>query len=76
MIEGIDYFIRLVRFPNFSTPGQLWLNEDGTFDIYIDERLSIEARRRVLRHELSHIEHDHFWSLNSIRAIEREAEGA
>ena len=73
MIEGIDYFVRMVRFPNNSTPGQIWLNEDGTFDIYLDERLSDDERVRVFLHELGHIECNHFWSQKNILEIEREA---
>ena len=75
MIEGVDYFVRLVRFPNTSTPGQVWLNDDGTFDIYLDERLTDEERERVFLHELRHIERDHFYSSLNIRDIEREADG-
>ena len=75
MIEGVDYFVRLVKFPNASTPGQVWLNEDGTFDIYIDERLDYIRRLCVIEHELRHVERGHFWSLLDIESIEREADG-
>ena len=75
MIEGVDYFIRLVRFPNRSTPGQVWPNDDGTFDIYVDERLPDDERRRTVEHELIHIREGHFWSPLSIRNCEREADG-
>jgi len=73
MIEGVDYFIRLVRFPTPATHGQVWLNEDGTFDIYLDERLTIEQRYLALAHELRHIYGDHFTSPLDIVTIEREA---
>lgn len=75
MTEGVDYFVRLVRYPNNSTPGQVWQNDDDTFDIYIDERLSDADRATVLAHELRHIERGHFGSLLPIRAIECEADG-
>ena len=74
MIEGVDYFVRLVRFPNRSTPGQIWLNADGTYDIYIDERLTSEQRVDALSHELRHLAADHFTSPLDIKSVEREAD--
>ncbi len=74
MIEGVDYFVRLVRFPNRSTPGQIWLNADGTYDIYIDERLTNEQRVEALTHELRHLAADRFYSLLDIKSVEREAD--
>ncbi len=74
MIEGVDYFVRLVRFPNRSTPGQIWLNADGTYDIYIDERLTNEQRVEALTHELRHLAADHFTSPLDIKSVEREAD--
>ena len=73
MIEGVDYYIRFVRFPNRSTPGQVWLNDDGSYDIYIDERLSKEESVLVFIHELKHISADHFNCTQDIRSIEQEA---
>lgn len=74
MIEGVDYFVRFVRFPNRSTPGQVWLNEDGTFDIYIDERLSEEESVIVFIHELQHLQLDHFYCPLDIRTVELQAD--
>lgn len=59
LIENVDYFVRVVHFPNRSTPAQVWVNDDGTFDIYVDDLAAdIDA---AVAHELTHIRNDHFY---------------
>lgn len=72
LIEGIDYFIRVVRFPNRSTPAQVWVNDDGTFDIYVDELAA--DKDAAIEHEIQHILRGHFYDdITPIKEIEREA---
>ena len=47
-------------------------NDDGTYTIYIDNRLDDEHARRVYRHALRHIEMNHF-ELEDVQRAEREA---
>ena len=53
-------FIRLVSFPCIRTYGATKLDGDGNYNIYIDERLSKEKMLETFRHEMRHIEKNHF----------------
>ena len=55
----IDYYMRLVELPR-RVEGVSILNDDGSFDIYINSLLSPQRRQEVLEHELSHIRREHF----------------
>lgn len=69
-----DYYVRLVELP-LRIKGVTVPNTDGSFDIYINSRLSQAQRDETLEHELQHVGKDHFYSLRSTSALEREAEG-
>lgn len=43
-------------------------NDDCTFDIYVNSRISTNAQLTALEHELCHIEKDHFY--NDVAEIE------
>ena len=70
----IDYYVRLVPFPA-TVEGAVVPNNDGSFDIYINEALSEERRRQTLEHELSHLRREHFYLDIPIDRIERQADG-
>ena len=72
LIENVDYFVRVVHFPNRSTPAQVWVNDDGTFDIYVDDLAAdIDA---AVAHELTHIRNDHFYDdIRPVANLEEEA---
>lgn len=36
LVEGVDYFLRFVRFPNRGNTGAVIPNDDGTYDIYVN----------------------------------------
>ena len=74
LIEGVDYFVRVVDFPVCSCGGLVTPNEDGTFSVYINSRLSHEQNKKSMRHELRHMEHDDFYRTAPIEQIEREAD--
>lgn len=73
MIENADYFIRLVDFPVCSCGGLVKLNDDGTFTILLNSRLSHQQNINSLRHELSHIYHDDFYRCVTVAMMESEA---
>lgn len=60
-VEGVDYWVRLVEFPSMASSAVTVSNGDGTFTIYINTRFSPERRAEGLRHELRHLEEEHFY---------------
>ena len=60
-IEGVDYWVREVEFPNMASPSVAVSNGDGTFTIYINTRFSLSRREEGLRHELEHLAGEHFY---------------
>lgn len=70
LIEGADYFIRVVPFPTYRTGGAVTPNDDGTFTIYINALLSLDRQRRAVKHEIKHIEDGDFYNDLPIFAIE------
>ena len=73
MNYGCGYFVRFVSFP--STIRAVTLpNDDGTFDIYINQTLPYELQLAAFKHELNHIQKDHFYVDECcIAQIEKEA---
>ena len=69
-----DYTVRLVALPR-SVEGVTVPNDDGSFDIYINSRLSEGRRQSVLEHELRHIRLEHFYLDMPVELMERQADG-
>jgi len=59
----------IVRYKDMPTEikGMTILDEDGNFNIYINDRLSHDMRLEVYEHELAHIERDDFYRDADIR---------
>ena len=57
-----DIFIRFVSFPTLRVYGATALDENGDYNIYIDERLSNEKKLETYKHEVLHIKNGHFES--------------
>lgn len=76
MIEGIDYYVHRVRFPNKANPAMSFPNDDGTFDIYLNTLYDDERLKKELEHELRHIQGEHFYVDIPIERAEAQAEGA
>lgn len=70
---GSYIFVRLIRFPSEAVRAVTLPNDDGTFDIYINERLPEELRHKALEHELKHIHKDHFYNEDPVWVNEEEA---
>lgn len=66
-----DVIIRLTKLPaavdGFTSP-----SVDGCYNVYINQSLTVERRRRTLRHELDHIERDDFYLGRSLGEVEWE----
>ena len=73
ILENADYFVKLVDFPVCSCGGVVLLNEDGTYTILINSRLSHEQNADSLIHELNHIKNGDFYRSANITQIEAEA---
>ena len=75
LIEGVDYRVRYVEFPNTGSPSVAVSNGDGTYTVYVNTRFSIEEQARGLRHELEHLEGGHFErSGDDLAALESAAD--
>lgn len=74
LIEGADYFVRMVPFPP-GVDGAVTPNDDGTFSIYISSNVDDQHKREALDHEIRHIELDHLYCEKPIEVIEAEADG-
>lgn len=75
MIEGADYIIRPLRFPNRANKALVCVNDDGTFDIYVNTLFSEAEQMEAVKHELRHIEDEHFYVDIPIQQAERQADG-
>lgn len=71
LIEGVDYFVRLVDFPNFKCNGAIALNNDGTYSVYINARASEEQKKKAMRHEFDHMANDDMYGCKDIHTIEQ-----
>lgn len=71
MIEGIDYFVRLMDFPKeVNRVGFVLLNSDGTYSVYLNSRASEAQKRKAMRHEYDHMANDDLYGNKDIRDIE------
>lgn len=68
-----DVQVRYLNFP-VSVEGVTIPNNDGSFDIYINDVFCDEKKREILLHELAHLQKDHFYLDVSIGILEKEAD--
>lgn len=72
----IDYNVYQIKFPNRANKAMVFPNDDGTFDIYLNTLYPDDDLKEALRHELRHLESDHFYKeILNITEIEAEADG-
>lgn len=69
-----EHYVRLISLP-IKVEGVTLPNDDGSFDIYINSRLSPQRRQKVLEHELRHIQNDHFYLDMPVSTMEKQADG-
>ena len=72
LIEGMDYTVRLAPWLDGDVPALVSPDEDGHYNIYINEKLAPQARIESFLHELEHAERDDFHSSATIREVEGE----
>ena len=51
------------------------VDNNGDFNIYVNEALSFEEQRRAYRHELEHIRRSHLFVNKPVKECEEEAGG-
>lgn len=49
------------------------VDADGTFNIYVNARLSRDEQQKAYRHECRHIKKQHFYSPKTAEICEKEA---
>lgn len=69
IIEGADYFIRLISLPG-SVGGFLTPNDDGTFSMYLNKEHSGELLVEDYLHEFEHIVYDDLYDGKTIDEVE------
>lgn len=70
MIEGMDYVVRQVGWLTGDIDALVQCDEDGLYNIYVNENLSPEAAREAVSHELAHIKRDDMFNPLPIIAVE------
>ncbi len=50
------------------------LDENGDYNVYLNDRLSYDAQAEAFRHEVEHIKQGHFYKNEDIKKIESQAE--
>lgn len=68
-----DVVIRHVDFPCCTAGGMVMPNDDGTYSVYLNSRLSAAQQLASLHHELRHIAHDDFSRPLDVERLEEEA---
>ena len=70
LIEGQDYVVRYVPFPNCAADGAVVSHPDIP-TIYINSRFCPKRQREALQHELDHLANDDLYSDELAEVIER-----
>jgi len=68
-LENADYFVRLVDMPT-TVGGFVSPNEDGTYNVFLNSRRSVEQNIETYFHEWEHIEDDDFYNDLPIEEVE------
>ena len=69
-----ECYFRPLKLPR-TLPGVVLPNDDGTFDVYINSRLSEAEQALARQHEIDHIIDEHFYSDKPVGLVEAEARG-
>ena len=70
LIEGMDYIVRYVPFPNCGVDGAIVSHPDLPC-IYINTNVCPKRQREALQHELDHLKNDDLYSEELAVDIER-----
>lgn len=67
--DDYDINVHILDFGN-SIPATVTINDDGSFSIFLNARLSYERRLEAYWHEIQHIQNQDFYSDMSVDEIE------
>lgn len=67
LIEGVDYFVRVVRLPH-GIHGAVSPNDDDTYNIYLNADDTPERQEKALDHEVRHVRRSDFQKLTVRKA--------
>ncbi|MGN0488076.1 MAG: hypothetical protein ACI4HO_02305 [Ruminococcus sp.] len=67
-----DIFIRGIELP-LKVKGLTTIDSDGNYNVYINTKLSIATQKKATKHEIRHIELNHFDDFNPVIHNELEA---
>ena len=71
MIEGADFYVRIVPFPvGVGSNGMLLLNDDGTYSVYLNSRAPAEKQKSAMWHEYAHMANDDMYGDKDIKSCE------
>ena len=67
-----EYRVYIVPFPG-DIKAAVMLDNEGFPSIYINDKLSPEAKKRAFLHELKHIRREDFYNTQTLRKVEGKA---
>ncbi|MBQ2897906.1 MAG: ImmA/IrrE family metallo-endopeptidase [Clostridia bacterium] len=65
-----EIFTRLIKMPP-RIKGYTAIDDDGNYNIYLNEKLSAEQQRRTYLHEMAHIKRGD-WDKDSVKDAEED----
>lgn len=74
LVEGQDYVVRQVPFPNCATDGAVVSHPDIAC-IYINSNVCLTRQKEALEHELRHLENGDLYSQEDAVIIEGRTNG-
>ena len=73
LIKLDSMIIRKVDLP-VGVDGITILDQNGDYNVYLNDRLSYDAQAATLRHEIEHINQGHFYREDDLKVLEDLAE--
>jgi putative component of toxin-antitoxin plasmid stabilization module len=67
-----DIFVRGIALP-VKVKGVTTIDKDGNYNVYINNRLSDITQKKTIKHEINHIQLNHFEDFNPVIHNELEA---
>ena len=74
-LEGQDFAVHVVPFPNCATDGAIMSDPDGFINIYVNSRVSRDRQRKALEHEIVHMVNDDLYSNEEREVLEGRMNG-
>ena len=71
MLTDGDYYVRVIAMPG-CIGGATRLSDGDFANVYINDQMSPQAKKRAFLHEIRHIEKDDFFNNRSIQEVETD----